>query len=139
MSIKTLAVSAFIGPAAGQLLEQRKERKAQKAIRNIGQATEQVRNRGARRRAVREARIKRASIIQRAENTGVGRSSSEIGGLSSIESSLGGQIALQRTEELASQGISFQNKKIASARDTITSIGRADGVAQKIFSYGLAG
>jgi len=95
---------------------------AEREARKIGSANEQLRNRDARRKAIREERVRRQQIAQASVNTGVSGSSGEIGSAAALASSVGRNIAFQQQETLAAQGISKQNQKAANAKTTMNNI-----------------
>ena len=112
-----LAVSAV--STIAKVGQERKRVAADKEARAIGSANEELRNRAARRKAVREERIRRGRLQQVSVNTGVAGSSGEIGATSALQASVGRNIAFQEQETRAAQGISTQKQKSAEAQSAI--------------------
>lgn len=73
-----------------------KDRKEASRVAQAEQAAQQNQNR---RQQVREERVRRAAIVQSAQNTGVSQSSGELGATSALGSLIGGNLAgMQRTQ-----------------------------------------
>lgn len=127
-----LAVSA--ASTVVQAVQARKSARARKEAQAVSTAGENIRNRAARRRAAREERVRRASLIQASENGGTEGSSGEIGALASIGSSFGAAEARQRGSIRTAEGISAANQKAADATSTAQSIGALSQFATRSLS-----
>jgi hypothetical protein len=124
IEVAALAVAA-VGAIGGIYGQQRAASAQKKASRRaeaerkeataISQANEQSRMINERRRAVREERVRRARILQSAENTGVSGSSGVASAGSNLSVNLGGVISQSQGTNLASQGISAANQRGADA------------------------
>ncbi|NOQ73243.1 MAG: hypothetical protein GQ574_14645 [Crocinitomix sp.] len=115
-----LAITA-VGTIASVSAE-KKRASAEREARSISSANENLRNTAAKRKAVREERIRRSRVQQISVNTGVAGSSGEIGATSALSASVGRNIAFQEQETKAAQGISAQNQKAANANSSIANI-----------------
>ncbi len=137
MGIETLLLASLAVSAVGTIAKIGQENKrfaADKEARAIGSANEELRNRAARRKGVREERIRRGRIRQLSSNTGVAGSSGEIGAISALQASVGRNIAFQEQETKAAQGISTQNQKSANAQSAINRI----SAFENLFQTGLS-
>lgn len=116
-----LAVSAATGIA--QAAQARKAAKAQREASEISAAGQAVQDRVARRRALRETRIRRAIIENSAAQSGALGSSGVIGATSALESNTGASIANQESQRLTSVAIGRQNQIAAQAESKFDQIG----------------
>lgn len=121
VAIASLAVTA--ATTIAQMSQARRAAKAQKEASEISGAGQQIQDRVARRRAIREARVRRAMIENSAAQSGGQGSSGESGALSAVGSTLGASVANQSTQARVSQGISVQNQKAAEAETAFDQIG----------------
>lgn len=97
------------------VVQAQKATSARKEARAISTASEQVKNKAARRKAIRELRFKRAQIIQASENLGFEGSSLARGAQAALAANLANNIALQSASQATQEGLSAQNQKIADA------------------------
>lgn len=81
----------------------------------ISGAQQQIQQRRSTRQSIRENRIRRARIMQSAENTGVSGSSSQFGSTAALGTLAGANVAASRGAARASQGISSANQAQANA------------------------
>ena len=119
MAIALLGLAVSAVSTIKQVGAERKRVAAETEARDIGSANEELRNRAARRKGVREERIRRGRLQQISVNTGVAGSSGEIGATSALQASVGRNIAFQEQETRAAQGISRQNQRSADAQSSI--------------------
>lgn len=132
-----LEVGLILGAAVSaaglvaQTVQAKKAGRARKEAQQISGASEEIQNRLARRKAAREERIRRARIINSAEQSGGGGSSGVVGAISALGSNFNAAVAGQKSQELASRGISIQSQKFANAEskseriDAFVKIGNA--------------
>lgn len=94
--------------------------------RAVSNATETNRNAVSRRAAAKEARLRRARIVNSSANSGTTGSSGEIGATSAINASFGAAVAQQQADILAAKGLTNINDNIANiqgdAQNKINSI-----------------
>lgn len=116
--------------AAGRAAEEQRKARAEQAAGNAATAAAE------KRQQIREERVRRARILQGAENTGVEGSSGEMGAIGSLSTQLGANLgfnlgAIQRAENIgvfnqnaANAGTDLQNAQInASNADSLFGIG----------------
>ena len=115
-SILQLAVGAA-GVISGTVAAG-KSRRARQEARNVSVAQQQIQDRIAKRRAAKEARIKRARLLQAAETSGATGSSGLVGATSALGANFGAAVAGQRSGQFAAQGISAANQRAADAEST---------------------
>lgn len=127
-----LAISA--AATAYSMKQQSKAAKAQKEAAQQQNNLASLENRKARIKAVREARIKRASMVAEGQAQGAQYSSGVAGGTSSIGSQLGANIGLANQREAFSTNITnLQNKAVGYQNKA--AIGSAVGkIGGNIFS-----
>lgn len=88
-----------------------KERKEANAISSAQQRNEAA---NSRRRAIREARVRRAMILQSSENMGASNSSGELGAIGVIGTNLGSNNAAAEGQTSAILGINARNQRAAN-------------------------
>jgi hypothetical protein len=108
---------------------------ARKEANEISSAQAKNDNAASRRKAIREARLRRAQIMQSAENTGVGNGSGEAGALGVIGTNLGSNVATASGQTKAITGINAANQKAANYEFK----GAQAGAFGNIFSSALTG
>ncbi len=111
------AIVGFVG-AFKQARAMKKAAAAQREQNNIQRAGDLYNNMIARRRAIRDARVRRAQILQGAEGAGVSGSSGELGAMSATQSNIGNEIAVQGSQVLAADGMSRAAQREADAIST---------------------
>lgn len=116
--------------------EQKKAREEQKAAQDAQAAAE-------RRAQIREERVKRARVVQASQNTGVGDSSGEIGGVGSSATQLGSNLGFNIGQREAASNISDYNQNAAdflsSAQSSMNSAanwGQVGSLGTSIFQAG---
>lgn len=93
----------------------KKAAKARKEANNIQTAQAQNDNAASRRRAIREARVRRAMILQQSENAGLGtQGSGTVGATGVIGTNLGSNRAIAQGQTLSIEGINAQNQRAAN-------------------------
>lgn len=129
MGIETaiLATAAVVsaGATIAATSQQRKARKTQEEAQRVQTASERTQQIRAERQRVREERIRRARILQSAESSGVTGSSSQIGGVSSLQGQLQSAQAFTAGQTSAVEGINRLNQSASrnlSNADTFTAI-----------------
>lgn len=118
MGIEILLGASLVLGAATAITQNRAANEAadaQKEANEISAAQQRNKNMLERRRAAKEARIKRAKIIQGAESGGAGSSSGSLGAQSALASNFGSSVAGQTADVLASEGITKQGERAATA------------------------
>jgi hypothetical protein len=110
------AVSAAVGVVAGvaQMSAAKKAAKERKEANNVATANQQNEATNSRRKAVREARVRRAMILQQSENAGLGTGGSGTqGAIGVVNTNLGSINSAAAGQTVAIQGINRRNQKAA--------------------------
>jgi len=124
MGIETMLLLAVsTAGTIAQSVQARKAAKAQKEARAISTAGGEIKDRAARRRALREERIRRARLVQASESSGTEGSSGELGAVSSLSANRQSAVANQSAQGLVAQGISAANQRAADAQTRFNQIG----------------
>lgn len=93
---------------------QQKSLEAQTEANNVSAANAKNQEIADRRRIIRSARVRQASILQSAENSGDTNSSGALGAFGAVDTNLGSSLAQSSSNSLAAQGISTLNNTAAS-------------------------
>lgn len=126
MGLETLALASLATTAATtvvQAVQARKASKAQEEANSISIAGQEVQDRVARRRAIRESRIRQAMIENSAVSSGATGSSGESGAIAALGSNTGAAVANQQSQSLTAAGVTRQNQRAASAESRFQQIG----------------
>lgn len=129
MGVEILMLAVSAASAINTVRNQRTEASAQREAGKINTATGEAENIAARRRAAREARIRRGRLRAAAANSGTTGSSGELGASGALTSNLGGAVAAQRSGELSARGLSAANQRAADARSNTAIFNAYAGVA----------
>jgi hypothetical protein len=89
--------------------------KDRKKAAQISQAEQAAQAQQSRRSQVREERVRRATILQSSQNTGVSQSSGELGASSALGSLISGNLAGAARQQNSSTGIGAANQSAANA------------------------
>lgn len=134
------AIAAVVVTAASAYQQSRQakaaasERKEAGRVQQAEQAAQQNQNR---RQQVREERVRRATLIQNSQNTGVSQSSGELGATSALGSLIGGNLAGMQRQQNSSAAIGGLNQSAADA-DLRGSQWQAIGqVSSSVFGYAV--
>lgn len=117
MGIELLTLAVTAATTIASTVQARKAAKSRKRAQAISNASEEIQNRTARRRAAREERIRRARLVQSAETSGAENSSGLVGATSALGSNLAAGIANQSSQRRGAQAISAANQKATDAED----------------------
>lgn len=119
-AVTTIIAGAALATSALSAVEQQKQAKrsakAQEKIRNEERAQNVSRQLAERRQQIREERIKRARVLQSAENTGTAFSSGESGALSSLGTQLGSNLGFNQSMIRSGERISTFAQESANAQ-----------------------
>jgi hypothetical protein len=128
-SLAVAAGSAYMQSEAQKdaASEQRKARNEQKAV-NAAQAAQE------RRAQIREERIKRARVMQAAENTGTTGSSGALGAVSNISSQFGSNVGFNLGQISSANRISDYQQNAANDMTRASDWSAVGNVAGSIFS-----
>ena len=113
-----MAVSAAVAAAVftgASVIEQRKSGRRQERSQKIAQRKADVESARGRRQQIREARIRRADILQASASTGAAGSSAETGAIGSLQSQLGTNLGASFQTQALSQSQSRANIGAAKA------------------------
>lgn len=133
----TLAGYAYLASAAATAVQYKESGKAAAASKEAQQkqeATEQVALAESRRQQIRQERVRRAEIMQRAETLGVGGASGEAGALGSLSTQTGASLAFQTGQGEAAKGISESLQKAADFKTSAANAGAAANLSSTIFT-----
>lgn len=93
----TIIAAAAVAVAAGSAYAANEQASdaasSRKKAQKVSQAEQEARASESRRQQIREERVKRATILQSSENTGVTSSSGQLGSISALGSQVGGNIS----------------------------------------------
>lgn len=130
-------VSAIVGVVSGfaQARAAKKAADAQREQNNIATAAEKNKNAAARRRALREARIRQSQVQQASVNSGVTYSSGELGALAAISTNTSAAIGEQGADVLTSEGITRQSNIEAKAISTAKRWGAISSIFQSLDDF----
>lgn len=131
LGLQVASTLAGVGSVVKANKEQKRASRAARTENEIRTANETFNNRLARRKALRESRIRRARIQQFAENAGVGTSSGTSGATSAISSNLGGVLSSQSANTTAVKGI---NEQVAIRGAATTSSANAAAFSNLAFN-----
>ncbi len=111
--ISAAVAAASVATGVGQMSAARKANRERKEANEIQSAQQKVQAQDSTRQAIREARIRRAMIMQQSENTGVEGSSGQMGATGVVATNLGMNRASAQGQTLAIQGINQRNQRAA--------------------------
>lgn len=113
--IGAVAAAASVVTGVMSLKNAKKASAERREANNIQAAQQKNDSVEQRRKAVREARVRRALILQQSENAGLGQSGSgTIGASGVINTNLGGNVAQASGQTLAINGINKRNQNAAN-------------------------
>lgn len=116
MGIEVVLAAVALTSTVASIDQQRKAAKAQGKARNEEKARNTAQQMAERRQQVREERIKRARVMQAAENTGTAGSSGELGAVSSIGTQLGANLGFNQSMIESGNRISGYAQQAADAQ-----------------------
>lgn len=111
--IGAVAAAASVVTGVMSLGSAKAAARQRKEANNIANAQAKNDQAAATRRAVREARVRRAQIVQQSENSGATDSSGALGAVGVVGTNLGSNIASSSGKTLAIQGINARNQAAA--------------------------
>lgn len=123
--LKAFAVAATVASVS----EQRQAGKAQRRGQKLAQRRADIQASRERREQVRQARIKRAEILQESANTGAAGSSSEAGAIGSLQAQLGERLGTGLLFQDISQGQSRANISASRSGTRANIFGTAGNLA----------
>lgn len=106
-----LSLAVGVVNTANASANAKKSAAAQRESNNIAIAQGQIEARENRRQLLREERLRRARLMQGAQNTGTAGSSGETGALSAIGTNVAGILSAQAGQEKANVGINKWNQR----------------------------
>lgn len=119
-AISTIIAGVALATTAYSISEQKSEAKkaarAQTQIRNEENAKNKAQQMVERRQQLREERIKRARVVQAAQNTGTAASSGETGAVSSLGTQLGSNLGFNQSMIRSGERISIFAQQAADAQ-----------------------
>lgn len=139
MAVAVAVVSLAVTAAAAyeqsrQSKAAAKDRKEAAAVSQAEQAAQQNQNR---RQQIREERVRRATILQSSQNTGVSASSGELGATSALGSLISGNLAGMNRQSRSAAGIGAANQSAADADLKGAQWGAIGNFAGSIFGASL--
>lgn len=114
LAIGALVAATSVVTGVMQYSNAKKASKERKEANAIATASQQNEAAASRRKAIREARIRRAMILQSSENTGSGSSSGALGAASVIGTNLGSNNAQSLGQTAAATGINARTQRAAN-------------------------
>lgn len=134
MGLEVIASIVAITATAASIQQQGQAAKAQKKMRNEEKARNTAQQMAERRQQVREERIKRARVMQAAENTGTAGSSGELGAVSSIGSQLGANLGFNQSMIESGNRISGYAQQAANAQTNASVFNSIAGMSGNVGS-----
>lgn len=138
VGVAVVALAVGVQQADEQKSAARRGLKIQERQSDIQEAAEKIQLNQSRRQQLREERVRRAQILQRAEGAGVSGSSGVTTAISSISSRVGSNIAFQTGQGEAAEAISNLGVKAAGARARSTIAGARSNLAFNVFTQALS-
>ena len=114
VAIGAAIAAASVATGVMQLGQAKKASRERKEANAISSAQQQNEAAASRRKAVREARIRRAMVLNQAEQTGTAESSGALGATGVIGTNLASQSAQAAGQTRAIQGINAANQRAAN-------------------------
>lgn len=109
--IGAVAAAASVVTGIGSMTQARKASKEREEASKIASAQAKNDSAESRRKAIREARVRRAQIIQQSENSGLGTSGSgTMGATGAVSTNLNSNIASSSGKTMAIEGINARNQ-----------------------------
>lgn len=131
VAVSALAVAA--GAAYKQSQAAKSAAKDRKEAGRVAQAEQAAQANQSRRAQVREERVRRATVLQSAQNTGVSQSSGEIGATSALGSLIGGNLAAGSRQARSASGIGSLSQSAANADQSGAQWGAIGNFAGSVF------
>lgn len=113
VAIGAAIAAASVATGVMQYSQAKKASRERKEANAISTANAQNESAASRRKAVREARIRRAMILQSSENSGVAESSGALGATGVVNTNLGSQNSQAMGQTRAITGINAANQRAA--------------------------
>lgn len=136
-----LGIASLVVGVAGSV-DQRKQAKAGLEIQEEQLATqkagEQTRLKESRRQQLREERVRKAQILQAAENTGVGGSSGEATAISNLASRVAGNFATQTGQGEVANRITELGVQVGKTSEAGAKAGATSQLGFQVFSTALS-
>ena len=118
VATSTIIAAAAVAVAAGSAYQANAQAKdaasERKKAGKVSQAEQQAKANEGRRQQIREERVRRASILQSSENTGVTASSGQLGSISALGSQVGGNVSSLNRQAESANAISGYNQSAAN-------------------------
>lgn len=130
-----LALAATAVSTVGQTVMAKKAAKEQKYANQVQTSQEQIRSRLARRRAAKEERQRRATLLAGATATGSQQSSGFLGASGALGTNYGQGIAQQKTEARSAFTISSANQRAADYMSRARTFGAFGDFAVSSYSF----
>ena len=142
MGIEVAIAAVGLAVGVGGAVQQRKQAKAGLALQEEQIATqaagEQVQLRDSRRQQLREERVRKAQILQAAENTGVGGSSGEATAISNLASRVAGNFATQTGQGEVANRITELGVQVGKTSEAGAKAGATSQLGFQVFSTALS-
>lgn len=132
------AIAAVVVTAASAYQQSRaakaaaSDRKEASKVNQAEQAAQQNQNRRAQ---IREERVRRASVLQASQNTGVSQSSGELGATSALGTLIGGNLAGMQRQQNTAGAIGGLQQSAANSDMTAATWGAVGQVSSSVFGF----
>jgi hypothetical protein len=132
--IAIVASVVAVAATVESISQQKKAAKAQQeaAAEQTAISTKEARDK--RQQAAREARIKRAQIVQQAENQGIAGGTTELGATSAVAAGQSREAGEQAFETTAAEGLAKTQQQIADASSKAATAAAVGNLSSSIFS-----
>lgn len=137
IAVVTLAITA--AGAYEQSRQAKSQAKDRKKAGQVAQAEQAAQMNQSRRAQVREERVRRAQILQSAQNTGVSQSSGELGATSALGSLIGGNLAGMSRQQNSANAIGNLNQSAADSELKAAQWGAVSSISSGIFGAAAGG
>jgi hypothetical protein len=112
--IGAVAAAASVATGVASYSAARKASKERREANEIANANQKNEAAASRRKAAREARVRRAMILQQSENAGLGTGGSGTqGAVGVVGTNFGSAVGLAQQQSVAAQGINRRNQRAA--------------------------
>lgn len=142
-AITTIVAVSALAIAAGSAYQQSQAAKSaakdRKEAGRVAQAEQAAQANQSRRAQVREERVRRATVLQSAQNTGVSQSSGEIGATSALGSLIGGNLASGSRQANSAAGIGSLSQSAANSDVRGAQWGAIGSFAGSVFGMAAGG
>jgi len=137
MGLETLALGSLglsLGSTVASVLSGKEAAEEEQKAREQQAAGEKIQLAESRRQQIRQERVRRSQILQRAENLGVGKSSGETGAVGSLATQTAGALGFQFGQGKVAEAVTRSLSKASEASTDASTFAAVAGLSNTIFS-----